>query len=189
MSPLTDIERIAGRELVKGRQYREHRSLAGCETEIGLAILVDKADAALAERDDVMQELAQDRDQARRTSRDLNRRCQAAEAAVAEKIREHPGHSLGRALANAGYGIAVRERDEALAMLRLCIVEDATPPCPTVWDDEFDEFTDRLADLRQCAEASQVDKKHRNAILHGYLLALEDVERTLHEVRQSSDAA
>lgn len=30
-------------------RYREHRSLAGCETEDGLRILIAKADAALAE--------------------------------------------------------------------------------------------------------------------------------------------
>ncbi len=57
-------------------------------------------------------------DAARERNAALNRRCQRAESAVLEKIATHPGPSLGRALANAGGEMAIRERDAARAWAR-----------------------------------------------------------------------
>lgn len=69
----------------------------------------EKAEAELAE--------------ARKKNSDLNRRCQRAESAVLEKVQEHPDASLGRALANAGFGIIRRERDDLRAKLAAVTAE------------------------------------------------------------------
>lgn len=53
----------------------------------------------------------------RETNKALNRRCQAAESAVAEKLAA-PSGSLGRALANAGYGMVQRENAKLKEHLR-----------------------------------------------------------------------
>lgn len=69
-------------------------------------------------------ELERERDELRETVRRLNRRAQALEAGIAEKIASHPPGSMGRALANAAAEMyhsraqkAETERDELRAKL------------------------------------------------------------------------
>jgi hypothetical protein len=73
--------------------------------------------------------LTAERDEARETIRRLNRRCQEAEAAVAEKVQAHPHASLGRALANAAASAAEAERDRLREALKAVVDH---------WDD-YDE--------------------------------------------------
>ncbi len=67
------------------------------------------------------QALIQERDELRQTVKRLNRRCQTLEAGVAEKVRDNPGGSLGRSLANAQYTYLEGERD----LLRAALMEIA----------------------------------------------------------------
>jgi hypothetical protein len=71
--------------------------------------------AALRERDAARKE----RDEARATNRDLNRRCQQAEAAARENVEacRRSGVSLGRGLGHFAAAMFERERDEARAAL------------------------------------------------------------------------
>lgn len=69
-------------------------------------------------------ELERERDELRETVSRLNRRAQALEAGIAEKIASHPPGSMGRALANAAAEMyhsraqkAETERDELRAKL------------------------------------------------------------------------
>jgi hypothetical protein len=59
--------------------------------------------------------LQKDLERARATNTILNRRAQAAEAAVAEKVSASGAQGLGRRLANAAAAMYLRERDEARA--------------------------------------------------------------------------
>jgi hypothetical protein len=90
---------IAHRE--RDRMFLDAREWA---TRFGeMEARAEKAEAELAE--------------SRETIKRLNRRVQIAEAGVAEKVKEHAGGSLGRALANAAADMYMRERDEAQAEL------------------------------------------------------------------------
>jgi hypothetical protein len=54
---------------------------------------------------------------ARETIRRLNRRCQSAEAGLAEKVNANAGRSLGRAFANAAATMYEAQLEEARASL------------------------------------------------------------------------
>jgi len=63
---------------------------------------------------------------ARDKIRELNRRCQSAEAGLAEKVNAHAGPSLGRSLANAA-GVMYREQyRELLAAVRAYLAARST---------------------------------------------------------------
>lgn len=67
--------------------------------------------------------LEAERDNLRETNQRLNRRCQLAESALAEKIEKakRSGGSFGRSMANAAAAMFERQRDEAREALRdLC---------------------------------------------------------------------
>lgn len=86
------------------------------KSDAALAALLDELERAENERIEYVRlyERAEERiADLQETNSRLNRRCQAAESAVAEKIRDHHGKSLGRALANAGYAV---EKDRADAL-------------------------------------------------------------------------
>lgn len=87
------------------------------------------ANDALAALAELERERERERDELRETVRRLNRRAQALEAGIAEKIASHPPGSMGRALANAAAEMyhsraqkAETERDELRA--RLSEIED-----------------------------------------------------------------
>ena len=71
---------------------------------------------------------------ARDKIRELNRRCQSAEAGLAEKVNATAGHSLGRALSNAA-GVMYREQyRDLLATVRAYLAaRDAFPPAAARW--------------------------------------------------------
>lgn len=83
---------------------------------------------------DLAARIGVERDQARQTAADLNRRAQQAEGLVAKfKLVENrpqmgPGRSFGRALANYAASLYMRERDEARALV------DGAKPIVELWN-------------------------------------------------------
>jgi hypothetical protein len=57
VADLTDIERIAGRELAKGREYAGWSERYFDSTKRDIEMVMERSDAALAERDAVIREL------------------------------------------------------------------------------------------------------------------------------------
>ncbi len=78
---------------------------------MNLTRLDERARITLKERDTIRADLAA----AREKNSELNRRCQAYEAGLADALKPLGGRTLGRALANAAAVMMMRERDEARA--------------------------------------------------------------------------
>lgn len=95
-----DVDAANYQKLIRELQQRIATLETAAHAEANEAALMKFA--ARCERlDGSLSRVRLELDTARETNRRLNERCQTYEKAIAEKVKEHPGPSFGRALANA----------------------------------------------------------------------------------------